>query len=109
MSTTTIPANTFLGQAQTVSGANLQKPYPSLSQIREPAILLRDLEMEVFDIPVYTLTNLWLAKYGNEWVSLSDVHDDEFFHYAYARLRSLGQLETHFLTDRSKYVCRKPL
>jgi len=102
-----IATNTFLGQAQTVSGASLQNHYPS--QTVEPVIRLRDLETEVFAIPVYTLTNLWLAKYGNEWVALADLHDDEFFHYAYARLRSLGQLETHFLTDRAKYVCRKPL
>jgi len=105
----TIAPNLFANQPYTALNANLQKQYPSLSQIKEPAILLRDLEMEVFDIPVNTLTNLWLAKYGNEWVALADLHDDEFFHYAYARLRSLGQLETHFLTDRAKYVCRKPL
>lgn len=104
-----IAPNLFANQPPPVINANLQKQYPSLSQIKEPAILLRDLEMEVFDIPVHTLTNLWLAKYGNEWVALADLHDDEFFHYAYARLRSLGQLETHFLTDRAKYVCRKPL
>lgn len=102
-----IATNTFLGQAQTALNANLQNHYPS--QTVEPVIRLRDLEMEVFDIPVHTLTDLWLAKYGNEWVALADLHDDEFFHYAYARLRSLGQLETHFLTDRAKYVCRKPL
>ena len=102
-----IAPNLFANQPPPVLNANLQKQYPS--QTVEPVIRLRDLETEVFAIPVYTLTNLWLAKYGNEWVALADLHDDEFFHYAYARLRSLGQLETHFLTDRAKYVCRKPL
>lgn len=104
-----IATNTFLGQAQTALGAANPALAQSSLQVKEPAFTLRELEMEVFNIPVYTLTNLWLAKYGNEWVALADLHDDEFFHYAYARLRSLGQLETHFLTDRAKYVCRKPL
>ena len=102
-----IAPNLFANQPPPVLNVNRSKVYPS--QTVEPLIQLRDLEMEVFDIPVNTLTNLWLAKYGNEWVALADLHDDEFFHYAYARLRAVGQLETHFLTDRAKYVCRKPL
>jgi hypothetical protein len=102
-----IAPNLFANQPPPVLNLNRSKVYPD--QTVEPLIHLRDLETEVFAIPVNTLTNLWLAKYGNEWVALADLHDDEFFHYAYARLRSLGQLETHFLTDRAKYVCRKPL
>lgn len=62
----------------------------------------------VFQAPVAALVDLWVEKYGHAWVDVSEVEKDPFYGRAYARLKSLGALEVHYLTDRSKYVCRKP-
>ena len=67
-----------------------------------------ELDSEVFDISVDKLINLWLARFGTDWVDLITVEDDNFYRLVYKRLKSLGQLEQHYLTDRSRYVCRKP-
>lgn len=68
-----------------------------------------DLEKDVFKIPIDTLLNLWVTRFGNEWVDLEAVIDgDDFFMNAYKRLKQMGLLEQHYLTDRARYVCRKP-
>ena len=67
-----------------------------------------DLNSSAFNTPIDTLINLWVTRYGNEWVDIDKIMNDYFFSSAYKRLKSLGQLETHYLTDRSRFVCRKP-
>lgn len=83
--------------------------YPTaLQPPREMEVKMADLDGDAFRAPVSALVDLWVAKYGNEWVDLDTVSDDPFFGLAYKRLRSLGELELHYLTDRARYVCRKP-
>ena len=60
------------------------------------------------DIPTDRLIDLWVARFGHDWVDLQDLLDDQFFQDAYTRMRREGELEVHFLTDRAKYVCRNP-
>lgn len=71
-------------------------------------VRMEDLTSDAFNTPVDVLVNLWLSRFGNEWVDVEDIDHDVFFRNAYKRLRALGQLETHYLTDRARYVCRKP-
>ena len=71
-------------------------------------VSMQQLASEAFNIPVERLIDLWLTRYGNEWMELETIQKDEFFALAYKRLKSLGQLETHYLTDRARFVCRKP-
>ena len=63
---------------------------------------------ELLTTPLPTLIDLWVARYGNEWVDLESIDNDEFFSKAYKQLKAVGELETHYLTDRARYVCRKP-
>jgi hypothetical protein len=65
-------------------------------------------EHEAFNTPINTLLDLWLTRFGNEWIDLEDIEKDEFFAIAYKRLKQMGELEQHYLTDRARYVCRKP-
>ena len=67
-----------------------------------------DLQKDVFSIPVDRLIDLWCIRFGNAWVNLEDIETDDFFITAYKRLKSLGELEVHYLTDRARYVCRVP-
>ena len=63
---------------------------------------------ELLNTPLSTLIDLWLTRYGNEWVDLETVDDDEFFSKVFKQLKSMGELEVHYLTDRTRYVCRRP-
>ena len=66
-----------------------------------------DLASEVFSTPIETLINMWVTRYGNAWVDIADVMDDRFYGRVFKRLRSLSELEVHYLTDRARYVCRR--
>jgi hypothetical protein len=69
---------------------------------------MTDLESLPFSTPIEMLINLWVARYGNEWVDVNEVLTDDFYGLAFKRLKSMGKLETHYLTNRSRFVCRKP-
>jgi hypothetical protein len=62
------------------------------------------LQAMVTDIDV--LIDLWVARFGNEWVDLIVIEEEPFFMTAYKRLKKDGALEMHYLTDRAKLVCR---
>jgi hypothetical protein len=66
-----------------------------------------DLDSDVFNTSVESLINLWVTRYGNAWVDIADVMDDSFYGRVFKRLRSLSELEVHYLTDRARYVCRR--
>jgi len=66
------------------------------------------LESEAFNIPVSRLIDVWEARFGNKWIDLETLEGDEFFSSAFKRLKQLGEVEVHFLTDRARYVCRMP-
>lgn len=68
----------------------------------------KELEHEAYNVSVDNLINLWVTRWGNEWADLSEIEQDEFFRLAYRRLKQMGELETHYLTDRARYVCRRP-
>lgn len=72
------------------------------------SVTAAELDSVAFNTPIETLVNLWVTRYGEEWVDVDKLMDDPFFGATYKRLKSLGQLETHYLTDRSRFVCRKP-
>jgi len=65
-------------------------------------------EHAAFTAPISVLVDLWVTRFGHEWVDLDVVEEDEFFLIAYKRLRQMAQIEMHYLTDRARYVCRKP-
>jgi hypothetical protein len=53
------------------------------------------------------LHDLWEARWGNDWVPVELVADDAFFREAYNVMKKAGEIETHFLTDRARYVCKR--
>ena len=80
--------------------------YVSKAQVKTDHSLVRRTT-PLSEIPTETLINLWVSRWGHDWVHLEDVDEDPFYSDVYYRLRVEGQLEVHFLTDRAKYVCRK--
>jgi len=59
-------------------------------------------------LPSDLLINLWVCRFGNDWVDTQDVAEDPFFVKVAQRLREEGELEAHYLTDRARLMCRKP-
>jgi hypothetical protein len=109
-------SGTYVSSPQALTGVSLGSlTTASSSQIHQvnrwPEVQTNCIEIkehEAFKTPVATLLNLWLTRYGNEWIDLEDIEKDEFFAIAYKRLKQMGELEQHYLTDRARYVCRKP-
>jgi len=97
--------NALLGN-NTLSGAGIQT-VKITGEAHTPATS-KELEHEVYNVSVENLINLWVTRWGNEWADLTDIENDEFFRLAYRRLKQMGELETHYLTDRARYVCRRP-
>ena len=77
-------------------------------RIVESEITSMELESEAFKVPVDSLVNIWVLRFGHDWVELERIEDDAFFSLAFKRLKQLGEVEVHFLTDRARYVCRMP-
>ena len=61
-----------------------------------------------YDCSLDFLEDLWVTRFGHDWTDYEEIRDDAFFEVAYLRLRQAARLEQHYLTDRSKYVIRKP-
>ena len=104
-------ANGGVGQQQAynnaLSGSTTTHTGKITGETHTPATS-RELEHEAYNVAVDSLIDLWVTRYGNEWVDLSEIEQDEFFRLAYRRLKQMGELETHYLTDRARYVCRRP-
>ena len=77
-------------------------------RVVESEITSAMLESEAFNVPVNRLIDVWVARFGNKWIDLETLEGDEFFSNAFKRLKQLGEVEVHFLTDRARYVCRMP-
>jgi len=59
-------------------------------------------------VPSERLIDIWECRFGNDWVDMDTIADDDFFSEIAIRLRTEGELEAHFLTDRARLMCRKP-
>ena len=77
-------------------------------RIVDSEITSMELESEAFKVPVDNLVNIWVLRFGHDWVELERIEEDAFFSLAFKRLKQLGEVEVHFLTDRARYVCRMP-
>jgi hypothetical protein len=97
-----------LRQHQITGASNANLTTASSRKQFDSEITTAMLESEAFNIPVSRLIDVWVARFGNKWVDLETLEGDEFFNSAFKRLRQLGEVEVHFLTDRARYVCRMP-
>lgn len=104
ISNTTSPNTTHINTAIGHQGG----PFGATAKVRAHTNSVELKENEAYNTPTQTLCDLWVAKWGNEWVDLVDLQDDRFWGVAFERLKQLGHVEQHYLTDRAMYVCRKP-
>lgn len=106
--TPTFPQNglTIMNSGAATFNSTITAPGGVITEV--DSVTAAELDSVAFNTPIETLVNLWVTRYGEEWVDVDKLMDDPFFGATYKRLKSLGQLETHYLTDRSRFVCRKP-
>jgi hypothetical protein len=65
-----------------------------------------DLDHEAAKVSLETLKDMWVVRFQDNWVSQSDVKDDDFWRIAWVRLENVNKLERHMLFDRMEYVYR---
>lgn len=110
---------TALAQAhQTQYGRNAAQSYNSAVRNRGregtvvgdafPPATSMELDHPAYEAPVSVLIDMWLVRFGNDWIDIETIDNDDFFRLAFGRLKGMGELEVHYLTDRARYVCRKP-
>jgi hypothetical protein len=104
----TTTRHTGTAPQHTVAIHNTQNVILDEHGVCDSLIAEKDLQKDVFSVPVERLVNLWITRFGNDWVNLESIDNDDFFKTAYKRLKQLGELEVHYLTDRARYVCRIP-
>ena len=46
-----------------------------------------------WEVDIPTLIDIWLSKYGNNWVNEAELIEDKFFSIAATRLLKLSRLE----------------
>ncbi len=100
-------SQSIVSMVQGQQNATIRREGTIVGDVFPPATRM-DLDHDAYETPVATLIDLWVARFGNDWVDLETVDEELFFGLAYQRLKNLGQLEVHYLTDRARYVCRKP-
>ena len=106
--TTTSPNTITPLTTQSGYATNQGGPFGATAKPHEYTNSIELKENEAFNTDVQTLSDLWLAKWGNEWVDVTELHDDRFWSIAFERLKQLGMIEKHYLTDRAMHVCRRP-
>ena len=106
----TTVANAHMAQQQynmALQGASQQHTGKIVGSVATPSTS-KELDHEAYNTSIENLINLWITRFGNEWIDLATIEDDEFFNLACRRLKQMGELEVHYLTDRARYVCRRP-
>jgi len=80
--------------------------HPYNTKTGEPRMVASDLDHEAAKVSLETLKDMWVVRFQDNWVSQSDVKDDDFWRIAWVRLENVNKLERHMLFDRMEYVYR---
>lgn len=104
---TTTPYIVNTGNSGAVLRASGSGSNPSWSGLSRQVVLKRQL-MEadpLFEMTTEQLRAAWMITYGNRWVSL-DAIDDNDTNIIMLRLRALGELEVHNVVDQYSPMAR---
>jgi len=83
-------SNALLGTSQLIS--NQGGPFGATANPHNYTNSVELKENEAFNTDVQTLSDLWLAKWGNEWADIQEIREDRFWSIAFERLKQLGVL-----------------
>ena len=61
-------------------------------------------EMAALDCTDETLKNMWLVRWGDEWVNQDSLMSDPFWFMAFTKLDNHKMLERHYLFEQDQTV-----
>lgn len=81
--------------------ANITQPYGQFKALTE-----QDLRHEGMKAPLSALVDMWVVRWGSEWVSETEFQEDDFWRIALVRLTGANKLEKHNLANQYMSVYR---
>jgi hypothetical protein len=85
--------------------------YPTTASITQPygqfkALTEQDLRHEGMKAPLSALVDMWVVRWGSEWVDETEFKEDDFWRIALVRLTGANKLEKHNLANQYSSVYR---
>jgi hypothetical protein len=81
--------------------ANIAQPYGQFKALTE-----QDLRHEGMKAPLSALVDMWVVRWGSEWVGETEFQEDDFWRIALVRLTGANKLEKHNLANQYMSVYR---
>ena len=94
---TTVGASVGIG----TGGFTVTQPYGQFKALTE-----QDLKHEAMKAPLSALVDMWMVRWGGEWVSEAEFQTDDFWRIALVRLTGANKLEKHNLANQYASVYR---
>lgn len=94
--------NTVWGAGTTTTGA---LHYPSKIE-GHIGMKAKDLDHEAAKVSLNVLSDMWVIRWQDKWVTKDQLVEDDFWRIAYVRLDNVNRLERHMLADNMQYVYR---
>lgn len=66
----------------------------------------KDLDHEAAKVSLNVLSDMWVIRWQDKWVTKEQLVEDDFWRIAYVRLDNVNRLERHMLADNMQYVYR---
>jgi hypothetical protein len=79
----------------------VDQPYGQFKALTE-----KDLRHEGMKAPLSALVDMWIVRWGSEWVSETEFQEDDFWRIALVRLTGANKLEKHNLANQYMSVYR---
>jgi len=79
----------------------IQEPYGHFKVLTE-----KDLKNDAMKAPLSALVDMWIVRWGSEWVSETEFQEDDFWRIALVRLTGANKLEKHNLANQYMSVYR---
>jgi hypothetical protein len=89
------------GSYNTTVGTTITQPYGQFKVLTE-----KDLRHEGMKAPLSALVDMWIVRWGSEWVNETEFQEDDFWRIALVRLTGANKLEKHNLANQYVSVYR---
>ena len=83
-----------------------QRQPPTQQTIGYKPLREEDLKHEAMQAPLSSLADMWLARWGSQWVAEQEFMDDDFWRLTLIRLVGANKLEKHTFVNQYHCVYR---
>jgi hypothetical protein len=89
-----------------VYNTTLTEPLTTQQPIGLKPLREEDLKHEAMQAPLSSLSDMWLARWGSQWVAEQEFMDDDFWRLTLTRLAGANKLEKHTFVNQYHCVYR---